>query len=114
MGRHVGLRGGNINHNVFLSPGVMTGWVGRRFCMGMPEADDDYPDEVCRRLGQRMRECRQRLGLSTYSLAIPGVLSDQTILNMEQGRVNYGIRTAALYCQRLGTTLEAMFGDAGL
>jgi len=29
MGRHVGLRGGNINHYVFLSPGVMTGWVER-------------------------------------------------------------------------------------
>lgn|GEM_PF-4896221 len=29
MGRHVGLRGGNINHYVFLSPGVLAGWAGR-------------------------------------------------------------------------------------
>jgi DNA-binding XRE family transcriptional regulator len=46
------------------------------------------------------------------AVAVPGKLSDQTIANIESGKHSPSIITVALYCQRLGTTLEEVVDAA--
>lgn len=84
---------------------------------GLPAGSShhDHPahgDWLARRLGAELRRLRAELGMSAYELAVPGVLSDQAILNNERGQQNAGIKTLVRHCQRLGTTLQAVLDAA--
>lgn len=67
-----------------------------------------FPDWLARACGRELRRLRQAQGLSAYELAVPGVLSDQAILNNEGGKINPGLKTLARHCQRLGTSLPKL------
>lgn len=73
-----------------------------------PPLDLQLADELNRQIGVHLMRLRLEQKRSAYELAVPGLLSDQSILNIESGLINPGLRTVALYCQRLGTTLQAV------
>lgn len=66
----------------------------------------NHDDWLCLALGRRLRELREQAGHSAYALAVPGLLSDQCILNNEAGLGNPGLRTLCRHCQRLGVDLR--------
>jgi DNA-binding XRE family transcriptional regulator len=68
----------------------------------------DHADWLARAVGAELRRLRRAAGMSAYELALPGWISDQTILNNESGTQNPGLKTLARHCQRLGTTLPAV------
>jgi DNA-binding XRE family transcriptional regulator len=72
----------------------------------------DYPTWINDRIRTYLKAFRLARGLTPYGLAVPGKLSDQTILNIESGKHSPSLRMTAFYCQRLGTTLEAVFKAA--
>ena len=76
----------------------------------LPEAADpahpQHADWLCRHVGRELRRLRRAQGASAYELALPGILSDQTILNNENGRRNPGLLTLVVHCQRLRATLH--------
>jgi hypothetical protein len=77
-----------------------------------PPADHpDFPQWLCRALGARLKRRRAWLKKTAMGLAKEkqGLLSDQTILNNEGGRVNPGIVTLARHCQMPGTSLPEAF-----
>ncbi len=71
-----------------------------------PALDLNLADELNRHISTHLMQLRLEQKRSAYELAVPGLLSDQTILNIESGLLNPGLKTVALYCQRLGTTLR--------
>ncbi len=90
------------------------GWAG---CGGMepdhaPTEADAYSDWILRRIGAEVRRRREALGLSAYALGKAGAVSDQTILNIEQGRCGALIATMARIAKRLGLSLTALVGAA--
>lgn len=56
----------------------------------MPVSADDYVRSLNQRIGDEVRERREALGLSAYTLAKAAGGSDQTILNLEQGQCPNG------------------------
>jgi len=73
-----------------------------------PEDDPEYDDWLLRWLGRELKALRLTQGLSAYELAVPGLLSDQAILNNEGGLKNPGLRTLSVHCRLLGTSFQAM------
>lgn len=73
-----------------------------------PALNLELADALNRQVGARLMRLRLEQKRSAYELAVPGLLSDQSILNIESGLINPGLKTVALYCQRLGTTLQAV------
>ncbi len=57
---------------------------------------DEYADWINERLGAEVRERREALGLSAYALGRACGVSDQTILNIEQGNCDRGCLTGTL------------------
>lgn len=70
-----------------------------------PQTPDEYADWLQRRIGAEVRRRRAALGLSAYALARAAGVSDQAILNLEQGRLKQGCTTGTLarIARRLGT-----------
>ena len=73
-----------------------------------PEDADAYAARINRGLGAEVRRRREALGLSAYALGKAGLVSDQTILNIEQGTVVPLVSTLARICVRFGTTLPEL------
>jgi len=73
-----------------------------------PTEADAYSDWIVRRIGAEVRRRREALGRSAYALGKAGAVSDQTILNIEQGRCGALIATMARIAKRLGTTFSAL------
>jgi transcriptional regulator with XRE-family HTH domain len=72
---------------------------------------EDYPKWINDRIGAEVRARREALHLSAYALGkAAGNVSDQTILNIEQGFNPNGCWTGTLarICQRFGTTLDVL------
>lgn len=69
---------------------------------------DDYAAFINEQLAAELRERREALGISAYALAKHARVTDQTILNMEQGNNSPTVTTLALVCVRLGTTLTEL------
>jgi DNA-binding XRE family transcriptional regulator len=65
---------------------------------------------------QRLNDCvraeltrrRLALGKSPHALAVSGLIAKQTIVSIERGTHSPTVRTLAVLCQRLGTTVEAV------
>lgn len=68
-----------------------------------PEA---YLSFITRRLGAEVRGRREALRLSPYTLAKHSGVSDQTILNIEQGLTTPNLATLVLIAVRFSTTLS--------
>ena len=73
-----------------------------------PTDPDEYADWINRRVGEECRELRERKGVGASALAIPGKLSDQTILNLEKAIHSINLKTLARLARQLGTTLPAI------
>jgi transcriptional regulator with XRE-family HTH domain len=71
---------------------------------------DEYAHWFNLRIGAEVRERREALGLSAYALAKVAGVSDQTILNMEQGICPNGCLTSTLarIALRFGLTLSEL------
>lgn len=75
---------------------------------------DDYADWINARIGAEVRRRREALGLSAYTLGRACGVSDQTILNIEQGNCDRGWLTGTLarVAFHFGTTLSALITEA--
>ena len=71
-----------------------------------PLSPEDYLALVNRKIGAEVRERREALHISAYALASKSGVTDQTILNMEQGLTTPNLATLVWICVRFGTTLE--------
>ena len=71
-----------------------------------PTNHPDFPQWLCRAFGAHLKQLRDDSNQTAMGLAKDkGLLSDQTILNNEGGRLNPGFVTLARHCQMLGTSL---------
>ena len=73
-----------------------------------PVDADAYAAWINLRIGAEVRRRREALRLSAYALAKAGLISDQTILNIEQGLVVPLLSTLARLCVRFETTLTEL------
>lgn len=72
----------------------------------------DYPRWVTDRIRAELLKLRLAQGKSAHALAVPGLLTKQTILNIEKGVHSPSIHTFAVLCQRLGTTVDCLVDRA--
>jgi transcriptional regulator with XRE-family HTH domain len=79
-----------------------------------PTTPDEYADWINARIGAEVRERRESLRLSAYAMGRVCGVSDQTILNIEQGLCPNGCWTGTLarMCLRFGTTLSELIEAA--
>lgn len=85
--------------------------------MGQPPdytTPDEYADWINARIGAEVRRLREAAGLSAYKLGRLCGVSDQTILNIEQGNCDRGCLTGTLarVAFRFGITLSALIDAA--
>lgn len=79
-----------------------------------PTDPDKYALWINARIGAEVRERREALGISAYALGRSAGVSDQTILNLEQGFCPNGCWTGTLarIGVRFGTTLSELVAAA--
>lgn len=81
--------------------------------MELKHADpDQYANWISRRIGLEIRRRREGVRLSAYALGEAGMVSDQTILNIETAGVFALLSTLARICVRLGITLTELVSSA--
>ncbi len=75
-----------------------------------PTTADEYTDWINRNIGLEVRRRREALGLSAYALAHEAGVSDQTLLNLEQGWLKKGCMSGTLIriARRLGLRLSEL------
>jgi transcriptional regulator with XRE-family HTH domain len=75
---------------------------------------DDYVCSLNQRIGAEVKSRREALGLSAYTLAKAAGVTDQTILNLEQGLCPNGPWAATLMriAVRFGTTFSELVAAA--
>ncbi len=73
-----------------------------------------YADWINRRLGEEVTRLRKDHGMSPYALGLKCGVSDQTILNIEQGKCERGYLTGTLarICFHFGITLNELLDAA--
>ena len=78
-----------------------------------PATPDEYADWINARIGAEVRR-REATGLSAYALAKAAAVTDQTILNIEQGNCDRGSLTGTLarIAFRFEVTLTVLIGAA--
>ena len=69
---------------------------------------DDYLTWFNDRVAAELKARRLALPLSAYALAIPRKLTAETIQNIEKGKHSPSLKTLALLCQRLETTVDVV------
>lgn len=79
-----------------------------------PTTPDEYADWINARIGAEVRRRREALRLSAYALGKDAGVTDQTILNLEQGNCDRGCLTGTLarIAFRFGTTLSELTAAA--
>ena len=60
----------------------------------------EYSARILRRIAAELRARRRARGISAYALAVDAQVSDQTILNIEQGLTKPNFLTVSLICAR--------------
>lgn len=73
-----------------------------------PLDPDAYADWINARVGAVCCARLKRKGKTAYILAIPGKLSDQTIVNIKGGRHSIGLKNLARLARQLGTTVPSI------
>ncbi len=79
-----------------------------------PTTPDEYADWINARIGAEVARRRAALGLSAYALGKDAGVTDQTILNLEQGNCDRGCLTGTLarIALRFGITLSTLIQAA--
>ena len=75
---------------------------------------DEYANWINLRICAEVRERRESLGLSAFTMSKAGGVSDQSYLNIEQGKDDRGSLTGTLarICVRFDTTLSELIAAA--
>lgn len=73
---------------------------------------DLYPARLMRQIGLEVRLRRESLNLSAYALSKDARVTDQTILNIEQGTTSPNLVTVALLCVRFRITATKLVTSA--
>lgn len=61
--------------------------------------------------GLRLKEVRERIGMSQYRLAKVSGISQSTISDIENGKMSPSVDTMYRLCSALGVTLSEFFSD---
>jgi len=74
-----------------------------------------YADWINQRIGKKVTQLREGLGMTPYALGLKCGVSDQTILNVERNKCDRGALTGTLarIAFFFGITLEALIESAG-
>lgn len=67
--------------------------------------------DVATRIGARIRECRERAGLTQAQLASAAFVTQQSVGNWEGGKTLPDVQSLQLVAQALGTTVDGLLGD---
>ncbi len=66
--------------------------------------------DVATRIGARIRECRERAGLTQAQLASAAFVTRQSVGNWEGGKTLPDVQSLQLVAQALGTTVDGLLG----
>ena len=67
--------------------------------------------DVAIKIGARIRECRERAGLTQVQLAKAAFVTRQSVGNWENGKTMPDVQSLQLVAQALGTTVDGLLGD---
>lgn len=67
--------------------------------------------DVATRIGARIRECRERAGLTQAQLASVAFVTRQSVGNWEGGKTLPDVQSLQLVAQALGTTVDGLLGN---
>ena len=88
-----------------------------RPCVGDNRSDvarDGYREalmDVAKRIGVRIRACRERAGMTQGELAAAAVVTRQSVGNWENGKTLPDVQSLQLVARSLGTTVDGILGD---
>lgn len=88
-----------------------------RPCVGDNRPDvarDGYREalmDVAKRIGVRIRACRERAGMTQGELAAAAFVTRQSVGNWENGKTLPDVQSLQLVARSLGTTVDGILGD---
>lgn len=88
-----------------------------RPCVGDNRSDvarDGYREalmDVAKRIGVRIRACRERAGMTQDDLAAAAFVTRQSVGNWENGKTLPDVQSLQLVARSLGTTVDGILGD---
>lgn len=88
-----------------------------RPCVGGNRPDvarDGYREalmDVAKRIGVRIRACRERAGMTQGELAAAAFVTRQSVGNWENGKTLPDVQSLQLVARSLGTTVDGILGD---
>lgn len=88
-----------------------------RPCVGDNRPDvarDGYKEalmDVAKRIGVRIRACRERAGMTQGELAAAAFVTRQSVGNWENGKTLPDVQSLQLVARSLGTTVDGILGD---
>lgn len=88
-----------------------------RPCVGDNRSDvarDGYREalmDVAKRIGVRIRACRERAGMTQGELAAAAFVTRQSVGNWENGKTLPDVQSLQLVARSLGTTVDGILGD---
>ncbi len=88
-----------------------------RPCVGDNRPDvarDGYGEalmDVAKRIGVRIRACRERAGMTQGELAAAAFVTRQSVGNWENGKTLPDVQSLQLVARSLGTTVDGILGD---
>lgn len=88
-----------------------------RPCAGDNRSDvarDGYREalmDVAKRIGVRIRACRERAGMTQGELAAAAFVTRQSVGNWENGKTLPDVQSLQLVARSLGTTVDGILGD---
>lgn len=67
--------------------------------------------DVAKRIGVRIRACRERAGMTQGELAAAAFVTRQSVGNWENGKMLPDVQSLQLVARSLGTTVDGILGD---
>lgn len=67
--------------------------------------------DVAKRIGVRIRACRERAGMTQGELAAAAFVTRQSVGNWENGKTLPDVQSLQLVARSLGTTVDGILGD---
>lgn len=67
--------------------------------------------DVAKRIGVRIRACRERAGMTQGELAAAAFVTRQSVGNWENGKTLSDVQSLQLVARSLGTTVDGILGD---
>src|SRR4051794_8169345 len=85
----------------------------RRQAGGNREGGDEAPTVYLQRVGQRVRNARNRRGMARKDLAREAAVSERYLAQLEAGKGNISILLLRRIAQAMGASLGALVRDGG-